>query len=137
MNAIVVGYDDSAGSTRALQRAAQLAKALQASLVVTSVVPVEIPAAARSIGADPVQSPGGSLAELAAARSYLDAQGLPAEYVEASGHPAESILAAAQEHSADMIVVGMSASGLLARLFGGSVSETVSQRAPCDVLIVH
>jgi len=137
MKTIVVGYDDSEASRRALERAALLAKAFESTLVVTSVAPVATSAAARSIGADPVESAGDHLAELAAARSYLDSQGVSASYVEAMGHPGESILAVAKERSADMIVVGTREPGLLTRLLGGSVSDKVSQRAHCDVLVVH
>jgi nucleotide-binding universal stress UspA family protein len=134
---IVVGYDDSEASRRALQRAAMLAKAFESKLVVTSVAPVVTSAAPRSIGADPVETAADHLAELAAARSYLDGEGLAADYIEAVGHPGESILAAAQERSADMIVVGSRELSLLQRLFGQSVSATVSHGAHCDVLIVH
>ena len=137
MKTIVVGYDASEGSRRALERAALLAGAFESQLVVTSVAPVTTSAAPRSIGADPAETAGEHLAELVAARAYLESQGLAADYVEAVGRPGESILAAAQERSADMIVVGTRESGLLTRLLGGSVSETVSHRAHCDVLIVH
>lgn len=137
MKTIVVGYDDSEASKRALERAAQLAKAFESTLVITSVAPVIITPTARSTGGDPGETFADHLAELSVARSYVDSQGLRAEYVEASGHPGESILAVAREHTADMIVVGTREPGLLARLLGTSVSAQVSQRARCDVLIVH
>jgi nucleotide-binding universal stress UspA family protein len=134
---IVVGYDDSEASRRALERAAMLAKAFESKLVVTTVAPVAPSAVARSIGGDPVETAGDHLAELAAAKHYLEGSGLTADYIEAFGHPGESILAAAQERSADMIVVGSRELSLLQRLFGTSVSATVSHGAHCDVLIVH
>lgn len=137
MNTIAVGYDDSEPSKRALERAATLAKALGSKLIVTSVAPVVTSAAPRSIGTDPADTAGEHTAELAAARAYLDGQELHAEYVEAVGHPADSIIAAAQEHGADLIVVGTRELGFLKRVLGESVSDAVSHRARCDVLIVH
>ena len=134
---IVVGYDESEPSRRALERAASLAKAFEAKLVVTSVAPVATSAGGRSIGADPVESAADHLAELAQARSYLEGEGLSADYVEAVGHEAESILAAARERSADMIVVGSRQLNVLQRLLGQSVSDAISHGARCDVLIVH
>jgi nucleotide-binding universal stress UspA family protein len=134
---ILVGYDETEASRRALERAATLAKALGAGLVVTSVAPVTIPATGRSIGADPVETAADHLSELAQARAYLDGEGLSADYIEAVGHEAASILAAARERSADMIVVGSRELSALQRLLGQSVSDAVAHGARCDVLIVH
>jgi nucleotide-binding universal stress UspA family protein len=134
---ILVGVDETEESRRALERAATLAKALAANVVVTSVAPVTITATGRSIGADPVEPAAEHRQELAQARAYLEGEGLTAVYVEAVGHEAESILAAAREHSADMIVVGSRELTRLQRLLGQSVSDAVSHGARCDVLIVH
>jgi nucleotide-binding universal stress UspA family protein len=134
---ILVGVDETEGSWLALERAATLAKALAANVVVTSVAPVTITATGRSIGADPVEPAAEHRQELAQARAYLEGEGLTAVYVEAVGHEAESILAAARHHSADMIVVGSRELTLLQRLLGQSVSDAVSHGARCDVLIVH
>ena len=49
----------------------------------------------------------------------------------------EEILDVADQHHADLIVVGTGEPGLLERLLGGSVSQGVARRAHCDVLIVH
>jgi nucleotide-binding universal stress UspA family protein len=134
---ILVGYDETEESRRALERAATLAKALQANLVVTSVAPVIITTTGRSIGADPVEPASEHRKELADARAYLEGEGLTAQYIEAVGHEAESILAAARERSADMIVIGSRELSKLQRLLGQSVSDAVSHGARCDVLIVH
>ena len=134
---IVVAVDESEPSQRALERAATLATALGSKLVVTTVAPVATSAAPRSIGADPVETEAEHRAELTAARQYLDGQSLSADYVEALGHEGESILAVARDRSADLIVIGTSEPSLLVRVLGSAVSETVSHRAHCDVLIVH
>jgi nucleotide-binding universal stress UspA family protein len=133
---IVIGYDDSEASRRALERGAALARAFASKLVVTSVAPVSA-SPARSLGADPTDTAADHLAELATARAYLEGEGLQADYIEALGNPGESILAAASERSADMIIVGTREPGVVQRLLGQSVSDTVSHHAHCDVLIVH
>lgn len=134
---IMVAYDDSEASQRALARAVTLAKALAASLVITSVAPVTTPAGGRSIGADPVESAADHKDELATARSYLDGEGVSAEYIEALGHPADAILQAARERAADLIVIGARDLSTVQRLLGQSVSDAVTHHAPCDVLVVH
>jgi len=133
---IIVGYDDTDPAKRALERAADLAGAFGSRLIVTSVVPVVTSAAPRSIGTDPEEE-GTHAAQLAAAKAFLTSRGLEADYIEALGHPAESIVEAAVERGADMIVVGTREPGFAQRLLGNSVSNAVAHKAHCDVLIVH
>lgn len=133
---IVIGYDDSASSRRALERAAMLASAFGSKLIVTSASPVTA-SPGRSLGADPVEDAATDLARLAAARAYLDTQALSAEYVEALGSAGESIVSVADQRSADLIVVGTGERAMLERLFGGAVSDSVAHHAHCDVLIVR
>ena len=137
MRTIVVGYDDTEPARRALDRAVALAKAFDSRVVVTTVAPVTTPAAGRSIGADPADTGGDHMVELAHARALIDAAGVPAEYVEALGHPADAIVTTATQHGAELIVVGTREPGFLERMLGTSVSDAVSHRAHCDVLIVH
>jgi nucleotide-binding universal stress UspA family protein len=137
MKNIVLGYDDGEASQRALERAAQLAKAFQSELVVTSVVPI-MTSIGRSGGpVDPTDPPSKHAAELAHAREYLDAQGVAADYQPAIGNPADTIVELAQQRGADLIIVGSHEPNVLQRLLGQSVSESVSHKAHCDVLIVH
>ena len=137
MQKIVLGYDDTEASKRALERAAQLAKAFGSELVVTSVTPI-LTSIGRSGGAlDSADPPAKHAEELAHAREYLAGEGISAEFAPAVGHPAETIVQLAQERAADLIVVGTRELNLVARLLGQSVSESVAHRAHCDVLLVH
>ena len=134
---ILVAYDDSEAAGRALERAATLAQALGSKLVVTSVAPVTETAVGRSLGADPVEPASDHLAELACARNQLEQMGIAASYIEAVGHEGDSLIAAAKDRGADLIVVGSGHPTVVGRLLGHTVSDTVAHRAPCDVLIVR
>jgi nucleotide-binding universal stress UspA family protein len=137
MNTIAVGYDDTDVSQRALERAAELAKALGAQLRVVSVAPLAA-GGVRSAGAlDPIDSPERHAAELRRAREYLEGQGLTAEYEAAVGDPADALVQLADRDHADLLVVGARHHTLLGRLLGQSVSDAVSHQARSDVLIVH
>ena len=137
MNAILLGYDDTEASKRALERAIELAKAFQAKLLVTSVAPT-MQAAGRSMGGlDPTDPPERHQAELEEAAAVIKAAGLSAELFPAVGHPAETIVQIAGDEGADMIVVGTREPGFVERLLGQSTSQAVARRANCDVLIVH
>lgn len=71
------------------------------------------------------------------AKAKLAGLGVEASLVGAVGEPADAIVAIAEEHDAQLIVVGTREPGLLERLLGQSVSGEVQRKAHCDVLVVH
>lgn len=137
MSTIVVGYDETPGSQRALERAATLAKALGSKLVVTSVTPLMVSIGRSGGPIDPTDPPEKHAKELEAARAYLEGQGIEADYQPAVGEPADAIVQLADQVDAEMIVVGTREPNLIQRLTGQSVSESVSHHTHRDVLIVH
>lgn len=141
---IVVGTDGSASAERAVQRAGQLASALDASLHVVMSCEAMAGAgllAASAAGAfgpvvtDDEQSQANARAVLDRSRADLGEQGVNAQIHLCTGDPAEALMAIAEGEGAQMIVVGnRGMSG--ARRVLGSVPNRVSHRAKCAVLIV-
>jgi|tagenome__1003787_1003787.scaffolds.fasta_scaffold19487693_2 nucleotide-binding universal stress UspA family protein len=137
MKRILVAYDDTDSARRALDRAAELAKAFDAEVIVTSVAPLLV-GSARGIGPiDPIDSPERHAAELETARELLRERGVEAELAPATGDPAGAIAMVADERDADLIVLGTREPGLAERIMRHSVSGEVARRAHRDVLIVH
>jgi nucleotide-binding universal stress UspA family protein len=160
MTTIVVGFDGSEAAGRALRRAAEIAEAFSARLVVVSVGGwAEAPAFEPALGplpaaaAGPVRAgvtappPETTLAapepeelarrQLEQARTALASRSVDAEYVVEVGDPAERLLDLAEQRDADLIVVGSRGHGFLERLLGRPVDESVARRAERDVLLVH
>lgn len=124
---ILLAYNDTDVSNRALERAAQLAELYGAELVVVSVTPT-------AIGAAPDMTPG---PELTRASELLGERGIEAELVEAIGDISLAIVETAELHGAGLIVIGTREPSQVERMLGHSVSEQVQRMARCDVLIVH
>ena len=55
----------------------------------------------------------------------------------ALGHESQVILSEARQQKADMVIVGSKGLTGLRRFFMGSVAHTISQHAPCSVLVVR
>jgi len=137
MNIILLGYDGTEPSGRALERAGDLAVAFGSTVVVTSISQVMTAGAHGAGSFDPTDPPEEHRELLGKARATLAARGVSAEVQLGIGDPAEAIVELAEQRDADLIVVGTREPGLLERLFGHSVSASVQRRAHCDVLIVH
>ena len=147
MKTIVVGYDGSRVSERALMRAADLATAFGAHVVVVIVVPADLYAAGLPVGAfglAPIDYPTTEeapedlwTAHHAHARALLEARGVACEFVSQVGGAADALAGLADEPRTDLIVMGTHGPRCLERLFAGSVSQGVARRAHGDVLIVR
>jgi nucleotide-binding universal stress UspA family protein len=140
-SSIVVGTDGSDTAAVALKRAVELASLTGAKLHVVSAYE---PSPARVGGNRPVAeaaewSVGSDFkvdAVLQRARDTAGADGVEVEVHAPKGDAADSLIKAAMEHHADLIVLG--SRGMRgARRVLGSVPNKVSHQAPCDVLIVQ
>lgn len=65
------------------------------------------------------------------------APGLHVDYTLRAGRPKQVIVDEAEQWGADLIVLGAQGSGVLKRIFLGSVSLAVATAAPCSVEIVR
>jgi nucleotide-binding universal stress UspA family protein len=137
MKRILVAYDDTDSARRALERAAELAKAFDAEVIVASVAPLLVSSTRASGPIDPLDSPERHAEELDTARALLSEHGVAAMTVAATGDPAGAIAMIADEKDADLVVVGTREPGFAERVLRHSVSAEVARRVHRDLLIVH
>jgi len=139
---VVVGTDGSASSLRAVERAAQLAAASGAKLIVASAY---LPAAEDTRAADVLKDEGYKMAGTAPiydtlhdARDRAKAAGA-ADIQERAvvGAPVDALVELVEEVGADLLVVGNVGLNTIAGRLLGSVPANVARRSGCDVLIVH
>jgi nucleotide-binding universal stress UspA family protein len=142
MRHIMVATDGSSGADRAVDVAAELAKAVAGDLLIVTVAGSMSGEEARQLA----QAEGSSIGE---ALETLTAQILRAAEVRARhlgvsrielrtswGDVAQSLIEIAAGSSVDMIVLGRRGRGQLAGLLLGSVSQKVVSLAPCAVVVV-
>ncbi len=121
---IVVGLSDHWAEEPTLQVAAGLARTLGASLHIVHAYQAE-------------QQRTAAEAALSAARKAARMTREEAVIHPRRDDPADSLLAAAGELDAELVVVGGSGLGRAPQLFAASVANRVSHRARCSVLIVR
>ena len=135
---IVVGYDGSEHSDRALERALGLAGGGDSLIVVSA-------AKLSTLGHDPAQGASAvdpieadwARGNLDKAQTTLEKKGIAARTVEAHGDPADVLVRQAEDDGADLIVVGTRGLNAAQRALLGSVSTKVVHHAKCDVLVVR
>jgi len=141
---ILVGTDGSETSLRAVERSAQLAADSGAKLVIVcAYIPQPDRTSARDqdiLGDEAYQVVGTAPAEETLRTATERAARAGATQVETAiiqGRPADSLVGAAREHGADLLVVGNRGLNSIAGRIIGSVPLDVARQSPTDVLIVH
>jgi nucleotide-binding universal stress UspA family protein len=143
-SSIVVGTDGSETAGKAVRAAADLAKAVGASLDIVSAYE---PVAGQRLREEARQAPGDTQwtinpredveSTLSDAAEAVAGSGVAVETFAREGDPADAILDVAEERSADLIVVGNKGMTGAKRFLLGSVPNKVSHHAPCSVLIIR
>ncbi|SDT00720.1 Nucleotide-binding universal stress protein, UspA family [Paenibacillaceae bacterium GAS479] len=138
---ILVGYDGSEQSVRALRSAIELASTFKAMLEVvhvynaTQVFIGETIAASPPIGTESLRLEAETVA--AEARTIIaSVTDTPIEVMIAEGDPGNQIVDLAKERGADLVVVGSHGRGGFKEMFTGSVSRHVTQHVHIPVLVV-
>jgi nucleotide-binding universal stress UspA family protein len=139
MNSIVVGTDGSEGAERALERAADIAKACGATVHVVVAVPQAYATETYESSARAEHFGLGDVAEsvIARAERKLQDAGVAATTTSRGGDAARVILDVADELDADLIVVGARGLTGLQKFLLGSVSSKVSHYADRTVMVVR
>jgi nucleotide-binding universal stress UspA family protein len=146
MKTLLVPLDFSDTTDRVLAHAADLARALEARLVLVHIVEpvatyVPVGASMDVIAAAPpqtaeVQDLSVDEARLRSLSQPLSATGLSVECLAILGLAVDDILDQAAKCEASYIVLGSHGHGALYHLFSGSVVNGVLKRATCPVLVV-
>mgnify|MGYP000002900647 CR=1 FL=1 len=137
---ILVAFDGSPGSRRALQAAIQLAREYGAELWTIS-VEEHLPRYAATVSEldEEREAANAYFANLLAeARHVAEEHGLALHSIVRAGHnAAQTIVTVAREIGADLLVLGHSGHSGVWGTFLGTTTDKVSHHAPCSVLIVR
>ncbi len=132
MRTLLVATDLSARSHRALRRAALLARAEGAAIVLLHVVDDDQPArmvdAARSTALELLDDQS---------RAVRDQDGVACHPEVALGEPFEAIARAATHHAAELVVIGQHRREILRDLFLGTTAERTIRSTTLPVLMVQ
>ena len=135
---ILVAYDGSEGSRRALRAAIELAKRHEAEVQTISVME-HLPHYAATVGE--VKE---AQAEFEAffreltkqARDQAALQGVELETVVKPGHEVETIVGYARDGGFDLLLLGFAGHSNIWGRIMGSTTQNISRLSPCSVLIV-
>jgi nucleotide-binding universal stress UspA family protein len=136
---ILVGFDGSEGSRRALAQALRIAACDGAA--VTSLTVIEhLPRYAATVSeVDETREAEERHVALVQAevRHAADRQGLAVETTVRAGHPAKVLVDYAREGGFDLLVLGHAGHSAVWGIFLGTTSDKVIRHAPCSVLVVR
>jgi nucleotide-binding universal stress UspA family protein len=134
---ILVGFDGSSQSQKAVDVALSLAECLGSSVLLFAVARPPEPSTSVELEAmlDDAREhyEEGFKTILEKAREH----DLKVQTAIAVGHPAEQIIHRAESEGVDLIILGRRGRSIIARMMLGSVSERVLRYAHCPVMVIH
>ncbi|NYT00557.1 MAG: universal stress protein [Methanocellales archaeon] len=135
MNKILVAYDGSEGSKKALNQAVELAKCTSSSITILTVVP----SATRMFAFDDLLVPGTFKSKaLKMVKEVANLiQGISVTSIIREGDIADEILKASEDIGCDLIVIGSRGLGKVDRFLLGSVAEKVMKHSSKSVLMTR
>ncbi|AKK05828.1 universal stress protein UspA-like protein [Corynebacterium mustelae] len=137
---IVVGTDGSKSSMLAVERAAKIAAAFDATLVIGCAYYETKEEASKTLRQDSVTVLGTDPAQENLDKAAEFAKTVGATKIETavrSGTPVEALMEIVNENKADLLVVGNRGINSLTGRLLGSVPADVARQSDCDVMIVH
>lgn len=137
---IVVGTDGSPSSMLAVERAASIAAAFDATLIIGCAYYETKEEASKTLRQDSVTVLGNDPAQQNLDKAAEHAAKSGATKVETAirpGTPVEALMAIVNENQADLLVVGNRGINSLTGRLLGSVPADVARQSDCDVMIVH
>jgi len=133
---ILVGYDGSAASERAVDAAISLAQCTDAKILVLAVARPPEPATRVEVEAVLDNAREHFEEGFAKVREQAKAADIQLETMIEVGHPAEHLIHHAETDHAELIIVGRKGTSLFEKLLLGSVSERVLRFAHCPVMVI-
>lgn len=137
---IVVGTDGSKSSMLAVERAAAIAAAFDATLIIGCAYYETKEDASKTLRQDSVTVLGDDPAQKNLETASAAAQAVGAKNIETyikPGTPVEALMSIVNENQADLLVVGNRGINSLTGRLLGSVPADVARQSQCDVMIVH
>lgn len=134
---LLVGYDGSPQSDKAVDIGFSLAECLDATVLVFAVARPPEPSTSVELEAvlddarEHFEEGFKKILEKARSRS------LEVKTDMAVGHPAEQIIHRAEADGVDLIILGRRGRSMISRMMLGSVSERALRYAHCPVMVVH
>lgn len=139
-NKIVVGTDGSKSSLLAVERAAKIAAAFDATLIIGCAYYENKEEASKTLRQDSVTILGDDKAKANLSAGSERAEKFGVKNIETAvrpGTPVQALMAIVNEFGADLLVVGNRGINSLTGRLLGSVPADVARQSDCDVMIVH
>ncbi|TFG11911.1 universal stress protein [Candidatus Thorarchaeota archaeon] len=138
VKSILVAVDGSEHSEKAVRYACAMGPPLEAEVILLHVVPMLVSATPyHDTVSDQPFSALQKVGEDILAKAKEIAGNCPVTDMIDHGDPAQRIMEIAEEKNVDLIVMGSRGVSGIKRLFVGSISDKVTNQAPCPVMIVR